>query len=53
MDHETTLQDLKSAVKKFIVDRNWESFHNPKKRRNVHRHRSSGNYGTLPVDQYS
>ena len=30
MDHETTLQDLKSAVKKFIVDRNWESFHNPK-----------------------
>ena len=30
MDHETTLQDLKTAVKNFIADRNWESFHNPK-----------------------
>ena len=30
MDHETTLQDLKTAVKNFIADRNWKSFHNPK-----------------------
>jgi NTP pyrophosphatase (non-canonical NTP hydrolase) len=30
MDHTATVQDLKSAVRKFISARDWDSFHNPK-----------------------
>ena len=29
-DHETTLADLKAVVEKFVDERNWHSFHNPK-----------------------
>ncbi|MBT3602443.1 MAG: nucleotide pyrophosphohydrolase [Candidatus Latescibacteria bacterium] len=29
-DQETTVDDLREAVKKFVSARNWEGFHNPK-----------------------
>ena len=29
-DQETTVGDLRGAVKKFVSARNWEVFHNPK-----------------------
>lgn len=29
-DTETLVEDLKSAVRKFVHDRDWEKYHNPK-----------------------
>ena len=29
-DKETTVDDLRKAVQKFVAARNWEGFHNPK-----------------------
>lgn len=30
MDSKTTIEDLKQTIKRFMDERNWEQFHNPK-----------------------
>jgi NTP pyrophosphatase (non-canonical NTP hydrolase) len=30
MDHQTTINELRTAVQQFIDDRNWDQFHSPK-----------------------
>ena len=30
LDRQTTIQDLKKLVETFVVDREWQQFHNPK-----------------------
>jgi NTP pyrophosphatase (non-canonical NTP hydrolase) len=30
LDNETTVQDLKSQVEKFVRERDWQQFHDPK-----------------------